>query len=96
MLTVGYGPISVSYYEPVAGPSGYTEYNYYTVSGSLGAFSMTWGSEDINGDNTYHVDLAYAYNDNLSFIVSQQDGDEVLGVDTDPKFIVSYSLPISM
>ena len=96
VLTVGYGPISVSYYEPVAGPSGYTEYNYYTVSGSLGAFSMTWGSEDINGDNTYHVDLAYAYNDNLSFIVSQQDGDEVLGVDTDPKFIVSYSLPISM
>tara|TARA_R110001583_G_scaffold1721_4_gene13382 strand:+ start:2398 stop:3063 length:666 start_codon:yes stop_codon:yes gene_type:complete len=96
ILTVGVGPISFSYYEPIAGPSGYTLYNYYTLGGSVGAFSLTIGMEDIDGDNTMHADLSYAYNDNLSFIVSQQDGDDALAVDTDPKFIVSYSLPISM
>jgi uncharacterized protein (TIGR02001 family) len=94
ILTLGFGPISFSYYEPIAGPSGYTEYNYYTLGGSVGAFSLTLGMEDIDGENTYHADLAYAFNDNLSFIVSQQDGDDSLAVDTDPKFIVSYSLPI--
>lgn len=98
VLTLGYGPISFSYYEPVAGPTTYTEYNYYTLSGSFGAFSVTLGSETgANGgtNDTFHLDLSYAYNDNLSFTVNQQDDDEGL-VDTDPKFVVSYSLPITM
>ncbi|QQD18070.1 histidine kinase [Spongiibacter nanhainus] len=97
ILTFGLGPVSFSYYEPIAGPDGFTEYNYYTLSTGFGAFSATLGMEDIDGDNSLHLDIAYAYNDNLSFIVSQQDGDvDELGLDTDPKFIVSYSLPIEM
>ena len=97
IVTLGLGPVSFSYYDPIAGGAGYTDYNYYTLSTGFGAISATIGMEDIDGDNSLHLDISYAYNDNLSFTVSQQDGDvEELGLDTDPKFIVSYSLPIEM
>jgi len=47
-------------------------------------------SYDIAEDET-HLDLSYAYNDNLSFTVSQfLDGVD----DDDPKFQVSYSFDI--
>jgi hypothetical protein len=46
------------------------------------------------GASPGHIQLGYQYNDNLSFAVSQfvVDKEEV---DDNPKFLVSYSLPLS-
>lgn len=100
ILTLGVGPVAFSVYDNVAGDHGYM---YYTLGGSVGDFSMTVGMHDAkSGDNcgeveteecqTVHVDLSYAYNDNVSFTLSQEVADE--NPNDDLKFVVSYSLPI--
>ena len=90
ILTVGVGPVSASYYDNVAGSSGY---EYYTLGASFGQFSILAGMHDnVTGDDPVHLDLSYAYNDNLSFTVSQFISDET--DDDDLKFVVSYSLPV--
>ena len=97
ILTVGVGPISFSYYEPVATDGGGYEYNYYTLSGGYGAFSLTIGMHDYEDDDATHVNVDYAFNDNLTFTLSQftdADDAEFAGDDGDLKFVVSYSLPI--
>jgi len=95
ILTVGVGPVSVSYYDNIAGSSGYT----YITAGVdfLDKFSATLGlSQPDQSDSDYlHLDLGYAYNDRLSFTASQViDDDDGAGVDTSLKFVVSYSLPL--
>lgn len=87
-LGLGWGPVEVTYYDNVTGDSGYW---YTTVGATFDAFSVTYGLHE----NDYaHLDLGYAYNENLSFIlglvVDDLDGAE----DDNPKFVVSYSLPI--
>lgn len=99
ILTVGFGPVSFSYYDNVAGDNGY---EYYTLGAGAGAFSATLGYADPEeeegqdyDDDYMHLDLGYAYNDNLSFTLSQVvDSDEEADIDEDLKFVVSYSLPI--
>ncbi len=106
IVTLGYGDFSFSYYDNVAGGSGY---EYYTLSGGVGKFSATIGYHDIEApaganDDMTHVDLSYAFNDNLSFTASKvvaQDCDKddtgcTGTIDEDVKFVVSYSLPIEM
>lgn len=108
ILTLGVGPVSFSYYQPVAG-GGY-DYNYYTLSAGFGAFSFTLGMHDNDdGDDPVHLNIDYAYNDNLTFTLSQFivdqegaeasfdfDGDDVVDYtdDDDLKFVVSYSIPL--
>jgi uncharacterized protein (TIGR02001 family) len=96
ILTMGFGPVSVSYYDNIAGSTGY---EYYTASIEMGQFSTTVGYSDPEEDGDYtHVNLSYAYNDNLSFTLSKvvdQDEDEADGVDEDTNFVVSYSLPLN-
>lgn len=104
ILTVGFGPVSFSYYDNIAGDTGYV---YYTLGAAAGAFSATLGysdpdeAEGLGYDKDYmHLDVGYAYNDNLSFTLSQvvDSDDDADGtdddVDEDLKFVVSYSLPI--
>lgn len=97
ILTVGFGPVSFSYYEPVAYGSG-GDYNYYTLSGSFGAFSLTAGMHDNGDDTAVHINLDYAYNDNLTFTLSQFTDKEdaaIFGADKgDLKFVVGYSIPL--
>lgn len=97
ILTLGYGAFSFSYYDNVAGATGY---EYYTLGASFGDFSVTLGmhdNEDAPGgakaDDPVHLDVAYAYNDNLTFTLSQFVEDEPAGAE-DVKFVVSYSIPI--
>lgn len=91
ILSLGYGPFSFAYYDNVAGGSGY---EYYTLGASFGQFAVNVGKHDnVVGDDPVHVDLSYAYNDNLSFTVSQFVADE--SDDDDLKFVVSYSIPIA-
>lgn len=90
VLSIGVGPVAFTYYDNVAGV---TSYEYYTLGGSIAAFSLLVGMHDNpEGDDPVHVNLSYAYNDNLSFTLSQFVADEP--EDDDLKFVVSYSLPI--
>ncbi len=90
ILSLGFAGVSFSYYEPVAGGS---DYNYYTLGYGMGDFSATLGMHDnADGEDPMHLDISYAYNDNLSFTLSQFVADE--SDDDDLKVVVSYSLPI--
>ncbi len=90
VVTLGFGPVSLTYMDNIAGGSGY---EYYNLGVGVGAFSFAVGMHDNpTGDDPTHADISYAYNDNLSFTVSQFISDEPLG--DDAKFVVSYSMPI--
>lgn len=111
IFTVGYaGLLSFSYYDNIAGGSGY---EYYTLTGTHNQFSVTVGHHDMasGGNDMTHVNLTYAFNSNLSFTVSKvvdQDMEEFSvggsgatdgdfgAFDEDVKFVVTYSLPISI
>ena len=81
-----------------------TDYFYTTLGYEYNQFSATYGITTFSDteDKDYgHIDLSYAYNDNISFTYSQvvsadQDEDEVGGLDRSPKIVVSYSLPIEL
>lgn len=89
-FTIGYGPLSFTHVKDItAGQS-----IYRTLSYEMGDYSVTYGDFVDAVDD--HVDLSYAYNDNLSFTVS-------LGIDSshdadddarDPLFVIGLSLPI--
>ena len=105
ILTLGYGALSFSYYDNIAGGSGY---EYFTLSGTYEKFSATVGYHDFNADpggndDMTHLNISYAFNDNVTFTASKvidQDcdkNDAVCGaIDEDLNFVVSYSLPIEM
>ena len=90
ILSVGFGPVSLTHYNNVAGFSGYS---YTTLGASFADYGVTIGSHDYaEGDSQIHVDFSYAYNDNLGFTLSQFVDGEPEGDDL--KVVVSYSLPI--
>lgn len=91
VLSVGVGSVSATIYENIAGGSGYT---YGAVAASFGDFAVTLGHHNSkNGDpNATHLDLNYAYNDNLSFTLSQFIDNNPEGDDL--KVVIAYSLPI--
>lgn len=91
VLSVGFGPVSATIYENVAGDNGYT---YGTVSANFGAFDVTLGhhNSQAGNPNSTHLDVSYAYNDNLSFTLSQFVDNNPEGDDL--KVVVAYSLPI--
>jgi len=96
ILSLGAGPFSFAYYDNVAGGSGYT---YMTLGVGFGDFSLTYGMHDADGaDSDSHLDLAYAYNDNLTFIVGTgfDDPNGAGGIDDTTKMVVSFSIPIEM
>lgn len=99
VVGVGYGAASFTAYTNVAGNSNYA---YYTLGYDIGKFGFLLGMYDsaaeaaIDSGNGYdkptHLDISYAYNDNLSFTVSQFISDEPSG--DDAKVVVSYSIPL--
>lgn len=95
IATLGFGPVTFQYYDNVAGSSGY---EYYTLAGNLGQFTLKAGFHDTVGDGDMtHVDLTYAYNSNLSFTLGKVVDEEEDGTyDDDMNFVVTYSLPITM
>ena len=102
VVSLGFGPVALGVYKPVSNKDGDSgDYVYYTLSGSVGAFSLLAGlhsdgpcPSDTSSESCdpLHVNFSYAYNDNLSFTFSQFISDEPDGDDL--KFVVSYSLPI--
>lgn len=92
ILGLGMGPVSVTIYDNIAGANGYF---YGTVGLDVGSFSFVAGGTDTDDEdsNYAHFDMSYAYNDSLSFTFSQMIDEDN---DDDLRFVVSYSLPISM
>ena len=100
IVSLGFGPVTFTYYDNVAGGTGY---EYYTLSGGYEDFSANIGYSDPEGsDNNYtHLDLGYAYNENLSFTLSkvidvEGPSENEGGMNEDTLFVVSYSLPIDI
>lgn len=91
IVSLGYGPVGVSYADNVAGDSGYS---YTSVYGGLGKVSGLVGVTDSDGDDYTHVDVSYQHNDNFALTVSKiVDHDDDTAED-DTQVVVSYSLPI--
>ena len=96
IVSAGYEGASFSYYYPVS--SNPDDYSYLTLGYGMDAYSATIGMamDDVDGGYT-HLDLSYAYNDNLAFTASKIIDEETEdSMDDDLKFVVSYSLPIDM
>lgn len=108
VVSLGYGPVNFAAYIPVGKENSSGDYMYYTLGADMGAFSVLVGMHSdnaaVNGAvscpenevsdtcSPVHLNVSYAYNDNLSFTVSQFIADET---DTDDaKFVVSYTLPL--
>lgn len=91
VVSISAGGVTGTIYEAIEGDDA-DEYRYFTLGYEQGKFSGLIGhhSYDIAEDST-HLDLSYAYNDNLSFTVS----DFLSGRDSeDAKVQVSYSFDI--
>lgn len=89
VLTLGAGPVSVTYMDNIAGVTGYW---YATISATFDKFTILYGKHE--SAFGAHVDLSYAYSDRLSFKIGKVVDDEDGTVDDDVKFIASYSLPL--
>lgn len=75
-----------------------SDYVYNTLGYGMGAVSGLVGvNTDLekDGKGAYtHIDLSYAYNDNISFTVSKVVAQSFGTSSGSPEFVVSYTLPI--
>lgn len=107
IVSLGYGPVNFTYYDNIAGDTGgyaaSEDYSYVSLDASFGDFTVLFGKHNEAFGDYSHIDLSYAYNENLSFTLSTVvSGDEydaggaMVSQDelSDPFFVVSYSLPI--
>ena len=94
VVSLGYGPVKATLYEAIQGDDD-GAYRYGTVSYTKGKYSALYGQHSKEGgDDPGHIQLGYQYNDNLSFAVSQFVVHKE-NVDSDPQFLVSYSIPLT-
>jgi hypothetical protein len=98
IVSLGAAGASVGIYKQV-GDATDNDNMFYTLGYEMGSFSGTVGITDnaAKGADYNYLDVSYAYNDNISFTVSQILDQEVeKTLDEDTKFVVSYSLPIGL
>ena len=75
--------------------------NYFDLGYTKDKYTLKVGqtNNDLKDTDYTHVDVSYAYNDNLSFtlsgVVDSDDGAVTAG-NQDPLFVVSYSLPLDI
>jgi uncharacterized protein (TIGR02001 family) len=107
VLALSYGPVAFTYYDNIApgddfnGPGSdfaSDEYSYFTLGVDVGPVNIKYGEHaDADGsafDGYSHLDLTYAFNDNLSFTMGNVI-DDVDGANNDEtKFIVNVTIPI--
>ncbi|MGD8926460.1 MAG: TorF family putative porin [Thioalkalispiraceae bacterium] len=106
VVSLSYGPVALTGYFGVE--SGSTKDKYYTLSGDIGKFTLLYGKYEgqnaAEGLDYSHVQVSYAFNDELSFTVSKASEDgygtgpsSASGVFTEnPLFQVSYSKSFDM
>ncbi len=94
VISVGAGPANVTLYEALEGDDA-NEYRYVTAKYTKDKYSAMYGQHMYDeGASPGHIQLGYQYNDNLSFAVSQFVVDNEK-VDDNPKFLVSYNIPLT-
>lgn len=96
VLGLGYAGVGLTFYvasETQGGPDA----TYITLDYSVGDYSFLFGTWDVDAPNSEysHIQASYAVTDNLSLTVSKAS-DDGAGVEEDPLFVVSYSMPIEM
>lgn len=95
VIGLSYDPVTFTAYLDAKGDK---TYKYYTLSGGYGDFSATIGATANDADNTdyKHFDISYQATPELSFTYSKPFSvDSGAGIDTDPLFVLTYSLPIT-
>jgi hypothetical protein len=88
VLMLGYGPVAFTYYDNIAGGSGYT---YMTLAATFGDFTVKYGEHK---DSMSHVDLTYAFNSKVSFTVGKVVDDVDGAFSDEAQFVVGFTLPI--
>ena len=98
--SIGYGPVAFTAYLPVAAGSGDGDFSYFTLGGEydqysalLGYHTDDKGALSADAQDYWHLNLGYAYNDNLAFTVVVPINDTDNGPQ-DPLFNVAVSLPL--
>lgn len=86
VYSLGYGPVSLTVYDSLAG-----DYSYTTVGYDAGDFSLMYGVHDNGANDQENFDVTYSYNDSLSFTYSIPFGSTV--EEAEPTLVASYSLP---
>ena len=98
IVSLGYGPISFSYYDNIAGDTGgyaaSEDYRYITLGADAGQWSFMIGDHDFGsgGGDATHLDITYNYNDNLGFTLSTWL--DFTGTEPEPTFVASYTIQI--
>ena len=107
VLSGSYGPVTVAAYLQMEAPTGTDdeadENNYYTISGDIDKFSITYGMWDLedadSGDEYSHLTVMYSATDEVTVGISKAfsdaDDDED-GVEEDPLFYVGYDLSFDL
>ena len=80
-IGLSFGSASVTYYDTQD-----SDNTYLAVGYDLGAYSLTYGDAEVDGEESTHFDVSYAVNDSLSLTVSKPE-------DKDAIVVASYSLP---
>jgi len=96
VVGLGFAGVGLTFYvasETQGGPDA----TYITLDYGMGDYSFLFGTWDVDApDSEYsHIQVSYAVNDNLSLTVSKAS-DDGAGVEEDPLFVVSYSIPLDM
>ena len=106
VLSLSYGPVALTGYFGVE--SGSTKDKYYTLSGTMSSFTLLYGlyqsGESADGMDYSHLQLSYAFNDEVTFTISKASEDGYgLGASSrstvfteNPLFQVSYSHTFDM
>ena len=98
IVSLGYGPLSFSYYDNIAGDTGgyaaSEDYRYITVGADSGQWSFMIGDHDFGsgGGDATHLDITYSFNDNLGFTLSRWL--DFSGVEPETTFVASYTIQI--
>lgn len=102
-LGLSFAGVELYYYDQISGKSTALDDNtYMSLSYGMDKFSAVLGFADFEEatgqtfDNDYmHLDLSYAFNDNLSFTLTKVvDKDDDLALEDDVQVVVSYSIPL--
>lgn len=97
IVSLGYGPLTYSYYHDLSKDSKDREWGYMTLGAELGALSKNLDKFGLlvgkHNDSMLHADLKYAYNDNLGFTLTiPLDKEE--GVTERPLINANLTLPL--
>lgn len=88
-LSVGFKGLELTHYKAITGG----DYTYTTLAYSIDKFTVLYGATE---DSAGHLDLSYAYNDNLSFTIGQvvEEKENSYFPNDETKFVVTLSLPL--